>query len=736
MTEHRQNVTLTDIAELAGVNVSAASNWRKRHADFPRPNTVSGQEFFAADEVADWLSRRRIARNSLRPDESHGTTYGDRFLRGTDMFAWGSQARQAQARAEVRHDWTSQLWHIMNLLRNDLEPVSAFDFIMAMLYLRTTDRERWREFAQQPSPETANRILRDIRLPGYDVPLVTTADLDFSGKQQLVEAVRLFDEVDLDKVGSASMFDVLLEGMNRDLGRHGGHFTPPSVVRFMLDVLGPQSTDTVYDPSCGSGELLVAATQRGVGSMSGQAMNGRSLRMTLLNMSMHSSEAKLRLGGPEVAQGAFAGRKFDVVLSNPPFGITLPDSVEQDKWPFGVPTKRAGEFAWLQLAVLALKPGGRGGVLMPNGTLFSRGANADIRRAMVDNGVVEGIVGLPAGLFAATGIPVSLWLLRRPKLGESSPSEILIIDASGLGATSARAQRVLRESDSAKIVRQYQSWCDFGRSGNFDLSVGFARSVGIEEIRRNEYDLQPSRYVRGKDDSTYSLTKLKSLQQELAELAMRTEHVRGDVDAHLAALVGYNLTEWRPVPLGGICEVQAGPNEVDRERGVTMEGWTRLVLPRNIKRGHLSHEELDTVSPEESIRLAKYGLRSGDIVCPRSGTLGRHSLVREAESGWLLGPSCMRLRPRGNDIVSEYLVHFLNSSAVHEWVISQSRHTAIPYIRTATVRNLVVPLPPVEVQRAVIDSMESINVHIEQHQRAILTTQSLRDVVFSSLTQS
>lgn len=211
-------------------------------------------------------------------------------------------------------------------------------FIMAMLYLRTTNRELWRAVTEQGSWSAVNWMLRDVPFWEHDVPLFATVASDLSGGQQLVEAVRLFDKIDLDSVGSASMFDALLERVNRDLGRHGGHFTPSSVVSCVVEVLDLQSTNTVYDPSCGSGELLVAAAQRGVKSVSGQAMNGRSLRMTLLNLSMHDSDAELQIGGPEILHGAFASQQFDIVLSNPPFNITLPDDAEQDAWPFEVPT--------------------------------------------------------------------------------------------------------------------------------------------------------------------------------------------------------------------------------------------------------------------------------------------------------------------------------------------------------------------------------------------------------------
>lgn len=220
-------------------------------------------------------------------------------------------------------------------------------------------------------------------------------------------------------------------------------------------------------------------------------------------------------------------------------------------------------------------------------------------------------------------------------------------------------------------------------------------------------------------------------------LTERAKRTRRDVDTHLAALHDLTVRRWREVSLGDICDIQAGPGAVDRECGQTVQGWTPLVLPRNIKRGHLSHDELDTVGSEISAKLVNYTLRPGDIVCARSGTLGRHGLVREAEGGWLLGPSCMRLRSGGDEVVPEYLVHYLNSPEVHVWITSESRgSTAIPHISAATLRELVIPLPSVAVQRDIAATIDSINVHSERHQRGASIMQSLRDLVFLSLMRS
>jgi type I restriction enzyme M protein len=742
MIEKSQSLALTDIANYAEVGVSAVSNWRKRHADFPQPFEISGQELFAIEEVVRWLSHRKIARNSLHSREVPGTTYGDRFIRNGGISAPSSKAEPSYAHEEVRADWINQLWQIMDLLRSDFEPVSALDFIMALLYLRITNQELWRMTAEQRSWAAVSRMLRDVSVRADNVPLFPTVTPNLSGGQQLVEAIRLFDDIDLESVGAASIFDALLERSNRNLGRQGGHFTPPSVVKCMVELLDPRSTNTVYDPSCGSGELLVAAAQHGAESLFGQAMNGRSLRMTLLNLSMHGSEADLRIGGPEILHGAFPAEQFDIVLSNPPFSITLPDDVEQDAWPFEAPTKRASNFAWLQLAVHKLRPGGRAGILMPNGTLFASGVSAEIRRKMIDDGVVEGIIAFPAGLFADTGIPVSLWLVRRPKPDEPNPPVVLFIDATTMGVANERPQRVLREEEIAKIAHEYRHWRGFGYSGKSVNSPGFARSVGIEEIRQNDYNFQPRRYVGVEIDRRYAPVDMLSvnielLQRDLDELTEQAKRTRRNVDAHLKELQDSTAEEWRKVPLGDICRIHAGPGAVDRQRGRTVQGWTPLVLPRNIKRGYLSHDELDTVSPEIAEKFGNYGLQPGDIVCARSGTLGRYGLVRGAENGWLLGPSCMRLRPVNSEVVPAYLVLYLNSPEVGRWITSESRgSTAIPHINAATMRELLIPIPPVSMQQQIVTVMELINTHLEQHQQGASMMQSLRDLVFPTLMQS
>ncbi|APU15232.1 N-6 DNA methylase [Actinoalloteichus fjordicus] len=733
MTEPGQGLPLTDIAKLAGVGVSAASNWRKRHADFPRPTVTAGQELFSLIEIARWLDQRRIARNGLRSDETPGTTYGDRFKRNAGVHASVDRPTTLRMNPEASHDTPALLWQIMDQLRGDLDRASAAELVMSLLYLRSTAPALWQEVTEQGNWDDVSRLLRSAPVAGLGTPLPVPDGRGSLGERQWLRVIDLFNRIELEAVNPATLFDALLNSFHRDFGRRGGHFTPRSLVRLLIELLDPRESSTVYDPACGSGELLVAAAQRGAASVSGQALNERSQRMSLFNIALHGGKADVRIGGPQVRGGAFTDRKFDIVLANPPFNLPTPDEARKDTWLFGVPPKRDANFAWLQLAVMSLKPGGHAGVLMPNGALFTGGANADIRRMMVDANIIASIITLPAGLFAYTGIPVSLWLLQRPEPSKLKVPEILFIDATTVrGESDGDGRRVLHPELRSKIIQTYRDWRDLGSSWKHDGSEKFARSVGIADIQQENYILESKRYVGAEITSSTSVTSVefKSLQRELDDLKSKVEVIQEDIALRISALHDATLERRMSVPLSQICDVQSGPGTVRRTRGHFTATWTRLVLPRNIRLGYLSHEDLDTVNPETTARFAKYALLPGDVVCARSGTLGRHGLVREAEAGWLLGPSCMRLRPSVNGIDSTYLVHYLNSPEAQKWIKERSRGTAIPNISASTMRKLVIPLPPLTMQREIVAAVDAANIHIEQQQRAVAAALRLRDVIF------
>ncbi|MCX2950012.1 type I restriction-modification system subunit M/S [Lentzea sp. NEAU-D7] len=730
---NKNGLPLSEIARLAGVRVSAASNWRTRHADFPVPDVVAGQELFDAAEMAHWLSQRKIPRNGLQPDEAPGSTYGDRFTRNSGM-----STAVAADDPSVREEMHSTLRSLTNVLRGQLDLMSSVQFAMALLHLRKTEPVHWSELVVAP-PWAMRDWLQSAFSWGPNSDLFSNTH-DTLNEHALVAAVRLVSELPVD-VDFGEAFDVLLEHLNRDLGKSGGHFTPPTVVRTMMKILAIGEGESIYDPSCGSGELLTAAGKTGAAGLSlfGQALSDQSYRISVLSLLLHDLEGQVHRAGPQLLRGSFPGKQFDVVVTNPPFSGTLPAEAEYDSWPFGIPSSKRTNLAYLQIAVAKLKPGGRAALLAPNGSLFTSGQDEQVRHRMVESGLVAGIVALPPGLFSSTGIPVSLWLLRKPGIHEHPTASVLFIDASGIGTQRTRGPRHLREEDIERLVHASRGW---QRGEKVPAQDGFSYTARLEEIRDQNYNLQPTRYVRKpvapwERSSSEHFIEIRTRWRHLDDLGERIAAERRDLDARLESLVELAAEDRQEVKLGDVCEIQVGLGHIVRERGVHTPGWIPLLLPRNIKRGYLSHDELDTLDPQ-TVRTSggqweRYLLRAGDVVAARSGTLGRHGLVSEGEAGWILGPSCLRIRP-GSGVSPEYLVHYLNSPEMHAWITTQvATSTAIPHINSKRMELLPLSLPSLGVQREIATTMELLAKQIERYEEAVKSSGTLRDNVFSTL---
>jgi type I restriction enzyme M protein len=720
-------LTLADVARLAEVSVSAVSNWRSRHADFPRPVSEAGPERFARAEVARWLSGRKIPRNGLRRGETLGTTYGDRFDRNSGPTP--TTLVPALPGGDESQPVLSALWQLIGALRYDLSPELVLDTVLVLLYVRKTDHQLWRSVVQGASWDAINRKL--------DTLAHETGMLFFGAKAAPVEnrrlraAVAQFDKIHIDDSEWPLLADALMERIHRDFGKYGGRFTPSGVARAMVSVLELKENVTVYDPSCGSGELLVAAGRAGEVSLYGEAANPYSLRMARFVLALHGQSAELGSGEPHIQDGAFADRRFDRVLSNPPFAGTLPESVAggPDRWPFGVPGTRTAEFAWLQVAVSKLRPGGRAAVLTSNGPLFMGGSGAKIRGKMLEAGVVEGIIAFPAGLFAATKISVSLWVLRKPEHENPPPSTVVFVDAREVGR--GGYPRILEEADVGAIVQEYLQRRDADATAGVHSTLS-SRTVGVAEIREHEYELQPQQYLQ-KQNTAAPVEVVESLHREMDEQVQRATRTRSYVDRHLAGLAEMRSREWKQVRLGDVCEIHAGPGSMDREPESSRAEQVAVVLPRNIKRGFISHDRLEFVNPTSAAQFSRYRLEPGDIACPRSGTLGAHGLVREAESGWLLGPSCIRLRVTSAEVLPEYLVYFLNGPHGQRWVADESGGSVIQTIRTTVMRDMPLAVPPAETQRDVVATLESIELVVSQHQQVVSTAQALWVAIFPAL---
>jgi type I restriction enzyme M protein len=286
----------------------------------------------------------------------------------------------------------------------------------------------------------------------------------------------------------------------------GEFYTPRSVVHLMVDILAPKAGETIYDPACGTGGMLLAAVAharvRGddprtfFGKLYGQEKNLTTSAVARMNLLLHGIddfeiERGDTLRNPVFTDPATGGlATFDVVLANPPFSLEKwgREVWEADPWGrafAGLPTDSSGDFAWVQHMVKSMAPrSGRMAVVLPQGALFRGGVEGEIRKTLLQEDLVEAVIGLAPNLFYGTGLAACVLVLRRRKPSKRK-QRVLIADASTL-FRKGRAQNFMEREHAAEIL----SWLK-----EFSEVENRTRVLTTEEIQNEGWSLNISHYV-------------------------------------------------------------------------------------------------------------------------------------------------------------------------------------------------------------------------------------------------
>jgi type I restriction enzyme M protein len=334
-----------------------------------------------------------------------------------------------------------------------------------------------------------------------------------SGKEmvdRLTNLIAIFENPALDFSKNRAEGDDILGDAYEYLMRHfatesgkskGQFYTPAEVSRIMAQVIGirdAQTTNdtTVYDPTCGSGSLLLKVGDEASADVTlyGQEKDSATSGLARMNMILHDNPTALIAQGNTLTDPKFSDgdalKTFDYVVANPPFsdkrwstGLDpLHDKYERFQ-PFGTPPDRQGDYAYLLHIIRSLKSTGSGACILPHGVLFRGNAEAEIRRNLVRRGYIKGIIGLPANLFYGTGIPACIVVVD--KRDAHARKAVFMIDASR-GFMKDGPKNRLRAQDIHKIVDVFNRRLEVPK---------YSRMVPVEEIERNEFNLNLPRYI-------------------------------------------------------------------------------------------------------------------------------------------------------------------------------------------------------------------------------------------------
>ncbi|PKM88448.1 MAG: N-6 DNA methylase [Firmicutes bacterium HGW-Firmicutes-12] len=515
----------------------------------------------------------------------------------------------------VNLEFENKLWEMADKLRGNIQPSDYKDVVLGLIFLKYISdsfEEKYNELAADGDGFEEDR---DAYVEDNVFFVPPSARWDFikkSAKQstigQIIDEAMIaierenkslkgvlpknYARPELDKTKLGELIDLFSfnlgskESKAQDiLGRvyeyflgkfgssEGEFYTPPTIVKILVGMIEPYK-GRVYDPCCGSGGMFVQSAKfveehqgrRDDIYIYGQEYTATTWKLCKMNLAIRGIDGNLGDRDADTfGNDLHKNLRADYILANPPFNVSDYTLIQDDaRWKYGIPPKNNANYAWIEHIISKLSPNGVAGFVLANGSMStSTKAEAEIRKNIIEAGLLDCIVTMPPNLFYNVTIPVCLWFLSKKR--ENRKDKILFIDARKMGTMVTRKHRELSDEEIAKICDTYHNWRD-GHHVSQELLVaektvayvtkstekevrsyqdiqGFCKSASIEEVREHEYILTPGRYVgieNGEEDSEPFDEKMTRLTAELAEMFAKSHKLEEEIKERLGA-IGYEL---------------------------------------------------------------------------------------------------------------------------------------------------------------------------------------------------
>jgi len=477
----------------------------------------------------------------------------------------------------------------------------------------------------------------------------------------------------------------LLEAFISREGAYGGESSSPRSITTLLPRLLDKTSGTICDHASGLNGFLIEANKyarlnKGEVELYGQEINPQTRALGIMNLIIHEmypEVADVKLGNtitnPQLKDDDGQLMKFDGILSSPPFALSNWGYEEAEKdvygrFRYGLPSRSYGDMAFVLHSISTLKEDGKAVIVVPNGVLFRGASEGKIRASLIQENLIEAVIGLPANLFIGTGIPVAVLVINKNKLN-AMKDRILFINAEDSYGKAMRNQNVMRESDIIDIVDAYQ---------NYKQIEGYSRIVPINEIADNDWNLNPMRYL------------------ERAEVSSKI----GNANINRKK---YEQSELPKVLLGEIADVERGINP-SKEESEESEATHYLVNLVNVQNDRIIAEGLKgiTLSPR---RARDYELEAGDILLSSRGTMPKMTVVTPEdiqEKPLVFSQNFLRIRASDRTKFEPHFIKaFLESPIGQYYLQAYQRGTTVTVLSHKDVASIKLPKLTVDQQREV-----------------------------------
>ncbi len=396
------------------------------------------------------------------------------------------------------------------------------------------------------SIEKENKRLKDILPKNF-----ARQELD---KQRLGDVVDLFTNIKMVEHGDEKdilgrTYEYCLSMFAEQEGKRGGEFyTPSSVVRTLVEILKPYH-GRVYDPCCGSGGMFVQSAkfvEKHSGNINdisvfGQEFNPNTWKLAQMNLAIRGIEADLgKYYADTYINDLHPTMRADFVMANPPFNddhFSREQLAGDVRFPYGIPTVSNANYIWMQHMIYHLAPNGKLGLVLANGALSSQsGGEGEIRKKIIEDDLIEGIIAMPTQLFYSVTIPVTLWFITK---GKKQKGKTLFIDARKMGHMVDRKHRDFSEEDIQKLAATFEAF----QNGTLEDVKGFCSVATLQDIAKQDYILTPGRYVgieEQEDDGEPFEEKMARLTSELSDMFAKSRELEDEIRRKLGA-IGYEI---------------------------------------------------------------------------------------------------------------------------------------------------------------------------------------------------
>ncbi|GEL18367.1 N-6 DNA methylase [Pseudonocardia asaccharolytica] len=602
-------VAAVDIARLAGVGRAAVGNWRRRFTDFPEPvGGTASSPLYRLSDVEQWLTR-------------HG--------RG------------------IRVSAADRVWQWLRTETDDLQLGALIGHLGAFVVFVHREPATWRGLAAGP----------DEQLGAAAGGAVTAAVPELPGRfpdrsdAEWIGALRTVADVVAER-GAPATFEFLV---GRYLDAHSRRLSvTSSAIAALIVRLAQVQGRSVLDPACGTGELLTAADAAGASTLAGQDLARAAARLTGAQLLLRRSGVEI-VAGDSLRAPAFADRRFGAVVCNPPFADRdwgYDELAGDPRWEYGLPPRGEPELAWVQHCLAHAEPGGLVVLVMPPGAALRRPGRR-IRGNLLRSGALRAVIGLPAD----GGPQPDLWVLRRPRPGDTPPSTVLMVVAPDLDLVTA-------------------IWDGF-RADPARGDTEHSRAVRIIDLLDDEVDLSPARHV----PSPSAVTET-NFDEARAELVAALVGLPGLVPelATLPTPRELPMTTLGELTKAGVVELLQAPIRTTLDEGDLPVLTVKDVTARRGPTGRTREQP--------GIVL----LQPGDVVAPAMA--GRDMAVRViTEPGAVLGPRLLSFRADPDRLDPYFLAGFLSIAG------SSSATRGTSALSRTDARRVPIPLLPPDEQR-------------------------------------